>query len=247
MRKIEVMGIMLRDYSVREAMRRISTYLNNGSCNTVDFITHDTLLRASNDEDMKRDIESMDITVATSNDILQAGSFSSRSREKEINSNLFLKGMLRKFAKEKRSIFLISETDARLQGFKSALCTFYDGLNIVSSAAMEEAVGGDDTIVNEINGCMPDIVLMNLESPSAETFIRENKMKLGSQLIIELRDASLRINGDGAVKRGGIGEMLLRKFFKNAADNYEKTAEAEDQDENPKGSPEEDDGKIVDL
>ena len=57
MRKIEVMGIMLRDYSVREAMRRISTYLNNGSCNTVDFITHDTLLRASTDEDMKREID----------------------------------------------------------------------------------------------------------------------------------------------------------------------------------------------
>jgi len=247
MRKIEVMGIRLNDYSVREAISRVSTYLNNGSCNTVDFITHDTLLRASADEEMKKDIESMDMAVATSNDILQAGALSSRSREKEIKSNLFLKGMLRKFAKEKRSIFLVSETDTRLQSFRSSLCAFYDGLNIVSSAVREDMVGGDDAIVNEINGCMPDIVLMNLESPDAECFIRENKMKLGSQLIVELRDASLRGAGEGGVKMGGIGEMILRRFFKKAADNYEKATETEEQGEGSLPEQEEDNGKIVDI
>lgn len=247
MRKLEVMGIQIRDHSVRETMRRITMYLNNGACNTMDFITHDVLLKASNDADMKKDIESMDITPAISSDILQAGNITSRSREMEIESNLLLKGMLRKFAKEKRSIFLISPTEPKLHQLLESLCSFNGDLNIIASAAREDVVGGDDTIVNDINGCLPDIVIMNLDSPEAESFIRENKMKLGAQLIIELRDVSFRVTSEGNVKKGGIGELLMSRLFKKAANNYEKSSDVTSAGEGVSKEEPEDTGKIVEI
>ncbi len=221
MRKVTLLGVQLKDYSARESMRRVTLYLNNGICNTVDFITHDILLRASNDEEIKKDLEAMDMVVLTSNDILEAANIHSRSRAREIESNLFLKGLLRKLSKEGRPVFLISQTAGKLDSLKESLRGFSGELNIVSGAARDE-VTGDDFIVNEVNNCLPDVIIMNLETPGAESFIRENKMKLNTQLIVIIRDVSLRVDSDGYVKRGGIGDFILRRVFRKAADNYEK-------------------------
>ena len=222
MRKLKVLGVELKDYSVREAMRRITLYLNNGACNTVDFVSHDALLKASGDEDLKSNIETMDLVIPVSSDILQAGSIFSRSREREIESNLFFKGFLRKLEKERRSVFLISSTSQKLESLSNTLGSFFGPLNVVSGAASEETVGGGDFLVNEINSCLPEVVILNLESPLAEQFIVENSMKLNCQLIVVVRDVSLRVSSDGNVKRGGLGGFLARRFFRNAAINYEK-------------------------
>ncbi len=222
MRKITVLGIELNDYSVRESMRRVAQYLNNGICNTVDFITHDALLLASADESIKSDLEGMDMVIFTSSDILEAANVHSRSRAREIESNLFLKALLRKLAKEKRSVFLISSNAVKLESLASSLRGFFGELNIVSSVAGDESVGGDDFIVNEVNMSMPDVVIMNPDGFEAENFIRENRMKINAQLIVILRDVSLRVTSDGNIRKGGIGDFLLRKIFRRAADNYEK-------------------------
>ena len=217
-----MLGVEFKDYSVREAMRRITLYLNNGVCNTVDFVSHDALLKASGDEDLKSNIEMMDLVIPVSSDILQAGSVFSRSREREIESNLFFKGFLRKLEKERRSVFLISATSQKLESLSGTLGTFFGPLNVVSGAATEETVGNGDFLVNEINSCLPEVVILNLESPQAEQFIIENKMKLNCQLIVVVRDLSLRVSSDGSVKIGGIGGFLAKRFFRNAAISYEK-------------------------
>ena len=222
MRKITVLGIRLKDYSVRESMRRVSQYLNNGICNTVDFITHDALLLASGDESVRNDLENMDMVIFSSSDILEAANVHSRSRVREIESNLFLKGFLRKLSKEGRSVFLISSSAAKLESLDSSLRSFFGELNIVASVACDETVGGDDFIVNEVNMSMPDVVIMNPDHFEAESFIRENRMKINAQLLVILRDVSLRVTSDGNIRKGGIGDFLLRKIFRRAADNYEK-------------------------
>ena len=247
MKKLTVLGIEFKDYTVRESMRRVTMYLNNGVCNTVDFITHDVLLKASQDEDMRESLEMMDLLIPTSNDILQAGNVSSRSRGKEIESNLFLKGLLRKISKEGRSVFLLAPSEARLDSLKESLLNFYGPLNIVASASGDGTAGEDDFIVNEVNSSLPDIIIMNLESPYAERFIKENRMKLNTQLIVILRDVSFRVNSRGEVKRGGLGEFLMRRVFRNAADNYVKEDKAEEGAENPEVEALIQSGKIVEL
>ena len=47
-------------------------------------------------------------------------------------------------------------------------------------------------------------------------------MKINAQLLVILRDVSLRVTSDGNIRKGGIGDFLLRKIFRRAADNYEK-------------------------
>ncbi len=247
MKKLTVLGIEFKDYSVRESMRRITMYLNNGICNTVDFITHDVLLKASADESMKEDLENMDLLIPTNNDILQAGNVSSRSRGREIESNLFLKGLLRKISKEGRGVFLISQTKQKLDALQESLTGFYGPLNIVYAASREDTAGGDDSIVNEVNSSLPDVIMMNLESPDAERFIRENRMKLNAQLIVVIRDVSLRVNSRGAVKKGGLSEFLMRRLFKNALNTYDRESASADSSENRKMEEFPDPEKIIEF
>ena len=172
---------------------------------------------------------------------------SSRSRGKEIESNLFLKGLLRKISKEGRSVFLLAASEAKLDSLRDSLINFYGPLNIVAAASKDGTAGEDDSIVNEVNSSLPDIIIMNLESPDAERFIKENRMKLNTQLIVILRDVSFRVNSRGEVKKGGLGDFLMRRVFKNAAVNYVKEDKAEEAEEKPDVKALIESGKIVEL
>ncbi len=225
MRAISVLGISLKDYSVREAMRRVSLFLNNGICNTVDFITHDDLLKATDSAELKQALEEMDLTVFTAGDILQAGNIISHSREREIESNLFLKGLLRKLAKEKRRVFLVSSSADKLEKFEESLCGFEEELNIIGKCAVDETPGSSDAVVNEVNSTLPDVLFLNLGTPDAEFFIQSGRMKLNTPLIVAMGDVCFRVTENGSVKKGGVGEFLLKHFFHSAAARYTQNQE----------------------
>ncbi|MCR4745061.1 MAG: WecB/TagA/CpsF family glycosyltransferase [Lachnospiraceae bacterium] len=225
MKRLSVMGIRLKDYSVRESMRRINTYLNNDKCNTIDFVTHDLLLNAAGSEELKKEIENMDMTLMTTADILVAGGVESYYREREILSNLFLKALFRKFEKEKRKIYLVSENADKMAVLKEGIERFSTDLEIEGEYITEEKVGGDDAIVNDINSTLPEVVLLNLSSPSAEKFVIENRSRMNVKFVMILRDQSLKTTEDGRIKKGGLGGFFIRKFFHSAVANYERSAE----------------------
>ncbi len=224
MKRLSVMGVRLKDYSVRESMRRINTYLNNDKCNTIDFVTHDLLLNAAGSEELKQNIENMDMTLMTTADILSAGGVESYYREREILSNLFLKGLFRKLEKEKRKIFLISENPEKMELLKNGISKFATELNINGEYVTEEKVGGDDGIVNEVNSVLPEVVFINLSSPEAEKFVAANRSRMNVKFIMILRDLSFKITEDGSIKKGGIADFFVRKFFHSAAANFDRSA-----------------------
>ena len=226
MRQLKVLGVSFKDYSVRESMRRINLFLNNDICNTIDFITHDVLLKASNSEELKNQLEEMDLAVCTSSDILQAGNVQSHGREKEIENNTLLKYILRKFSKEKRRLFLIAQSPDQMDKFRSSLDTLQSGLNVVGSISCSDVVGGDDTIVNEVNSCLPDAVFLKLPSPAVENFICINKKKLNTQMVFALRDINLKVTEHGKVRKGGIKDFFIRHFFRSAALKYTREEKA---------------------
>lgn len=222
MKQFNVLGLSLRDFSVREAMRRINLYLNNGVCNTIDFVTQDILLKASSSEELKNWIESMDMTVCATADILVAGKALSRSREKEINSNLLLKELLKKLSREGRSIHLISNLDSRMAHLQSSLCSFSPGLNIIGTSIIDGSESKCDAAINEINSSVPDTVIIFLPSPESERFLSENKKRMNTPLSIAIREASLKVTETGNIRTRGIGNAIMRKIFHSVAAKYDK-------------------------
>ena len=229
MKQFSLLGVNLRDYSVRESMRRITLYLNNGICNTIDYITHDVLLLASDSKQLKDDLESMDMTVFTAPDLLAASHIKNSKREREIKSNLLLRGVLRKFGKEKRRIFLIARSDDILKNFEKRLLLFGEDLEFVGSCTYSEAPDCNDNIINEINASLPDVVMVKLPSPEAERLIATNKTRMNTQLVIIMRDASLNMPGEDEAGKHKITTFIKGMLFRSAAQNYDKNYSSEEE------------------
>ncbi len=222
MREFTLLGLTLRDYSAREALCGLSAFMNNGICNTIDYVTQDVMLMASSDKSLRRNVEAMDMTVFTSPDILRVGGMDSREREEEIESNLFLKEMLKKFSSDGTGIFLIAPSEPELSGFESDLLSMEEGLRFEGGFSGAGPFVSEDKIINEINSCLPDVVLLRLPSPQAEKFVADNRMKMNTHLVVILRESSFRNEMDGGTRKETIKDMIRKKLFSSAAKRYEK-------------------------
>ena len=71
-KKIEILGIQLDNYTVREATRKVEEYLNNTVMNTIESISMQMLVMAGEDEALKESIENLDLAIISEKEILKA-------------------------------------------------------------------------------------------------------------------------------------------------------------------------------
>lgn len=228
MKRISVLGVELRDYPVKESMKLILQYLNSGSLDTVAFLTTGLLMEAKDNEELKNCIETMDMTIPVTTDILTASGSSSWSREKEIENNAFLKELLRRLAKDKKKIFLLGEAESDLISMRESLLTFDDRLTFFGSYAYEKLTGAEDAIINEINNVMPDVVISTLSTPKQVHMISENKMKINARVWIALTDVNLKPAGAGELKPSKLHTIIDKTIFKRMVTKYENNREGKD-------------------
>ena len=218
MRQIELLGLKLQDHSVREAMRLLHEFVNDDTCNRIDFVTHELLLSASENPELAAYIQGADMVVFSSSDILEAANVAGRAREREIESNLFLKGMLRKLAKEKRSIYLITSSEDDAVALRSELSDINEELRFCGGSVAEAVTADMDSIVNDINSVIPDVVIIRLPAGMGEKFMAVNSMKINSRLLISLGDTELKGLGGGYT---GLRSFIIRRLFKREATKYQ--------------------------
>lgn len=221
MRRISVLGVELRDYSVKESMKMVAQFLNNGSLDTVYFLTTDLLVEAKDNEELKGYIESMDVTIPVTTDILHAAELGIRTREKEVENNTFLNELLKKLAKEKKKIFLLAETEEDLVKMRESLLKFEDKLVFFGSYAYANLSGTEDAIINEINSVIPDVVISNLAVTKHEKLICENKMKVNAKLWVAIKSVSLKTTHAGELKRSTLYTLIDKTIFKRIVSKYE--------------------------
>ncbi len=188
MKPMQVLGIGLKDYSVREAMRMVDDFLQDAKVSTIGFVSMDILMAAGEDEELRTWLEAMDLTVPVSSEILQAAGIGGRSRIAEVEEGRFYRELMKKVSDENRTAFLLTEKEETTEPFLTFLQESAPGLKIVGSFAFENFSGDPDVVVNEINSTFPDLVLSRLPSPGSEQFIYDNKAKLNARLWVSLKE-----------------------------------------------------------
>lgn len=183
MKKVSVLGIHLWDVSVRESIRTMGHYFVNHKINVIYFLTTEALLEASANDEMRNYIESMDMTIPMTTDILSAAKVTNRYRIKEVENRQFSKEMLEKLEREQATILLLSETKEQMEELHLKLSS-RKRLRIVKSVVMEELTGGFDQAINEINQESPQVLISQLEMPRQEQFIYENRKRVNIKIWI---------------------------------------------------------------
>lgn len=220
MKKVSVLGIHLWDVSVRESIRTMGHYFVNHKINIIYFLTTEALLEASANDEMRNYIESMDMTIPMTTDILSAAKVTNRYRIKEVENRQFSKEMLEKLEREQATIFLLSETKEQMEELHLKLSS-RKRLRIVKSVVMEELTGGFDQAINEINQESPQVLISQLEMPRQEQFIYENRKRVNIKIWIAF-PSGFTEKSEESVKQGKLRTLVARTLFKRIVSKYDK-------------------------
>ena len=181
-KKIDVLGLPLDNYTVREAMRQIESYTSNNVLNTIESISMQMLMLAEEDEVVREVIQSLDMAVIGEKEILQATKSSSMQRIRETEENDFFFEFFKRIERNHKSVYLIGESEQKVEEVKAELQHEFKKIVIAGAYATENCVGALDAVINEMNATTPDIIVSVLPTPAQEHFFWEHKDKMNANV-----------------------------------------------------------------
>ncbi len=198
-KKLEILGMSLDNYTVREAMLQIEVFWNNTMISAVENISMETLVKTQTDELLKTCIENLDLAIICDKEILKAAGVKSAQRVRETVENSFFKEFMKRIVRNRRTVYLLGDTSEQTGLLQSFLSETYGQLKITGTYSLSDCTGDYDTIINEINIAAPDVILSVIPTPKQEYFLKEQKEKLNAKIWYGL--------GDHYVERRGVSEV----------------------------------------
>ena len=169
--KMNVLDVQLDNCTAKDAMKIIAEYMQTEELNTVDIVTVDTLMRATQLDGMKEELEKLDLLLPGDMAILEAAKITDRKRIQEMEDQTMLKMVFHYFHKNRCKIFILAgseEEGDRLQGY---LHEAYSGIQVVGMKAVPADESEDDRITNLVNGGEVDCVIASMDFPWQEQFV----------------------------------------------------------------------------
>ena len=218
-KKIDIMGIGLDNYTVRESMRQVENYLSNDVLNTIENISMQMLIASGTDPVVHNVISELDLSVIGEKEILKAADADSMQRVQETEQNDFSYEFYRRIERNKRSIFVLGQTEEGVQKVKAELQEAFPKLILAGEYALENCVGNLDAVINEMNATTPDVIVSILPSPLQEHFFAEHKDKMSATIWFGMGE--LGVHG----KKHGLGSFVKNRLhlgrLKNSMNKYQ--------------------------
>lgn len=222
-KKIDILGLQLDNHTVREAMMQVERYLNDDVLNTIENISMKTLLAAEEDPVVREAVETMDLTVISEKEIIQAAGVATMQRVQETKEKDFAVEFFRRVERNRKRVFLLGETAADIARVKGELNTRFPKAVFAGEYALEQCVGDFDAVINEMNITAPDVILSILPTPGQEHFLMEHKDKIHANIWYGAGELEIPEK-----KRRCIGRIIKSKMhlerLKNSMNKYNNEA-----------------------
>lgn len=228
-KKIEILGIQLDNYTVREEVMLVESYLTDDMLNAVEHISMQMLLDAEMDSTLKNVISALSLAVIADKEILQAAGAGTMQQIREIEENDFFTEFFGRIERNGRSIFLLGETSERLYAIREKLSQDFPELTIAGEYATEQCVGALDAIINDMNATTPDVIVSVLPSPMQEYFFWEHRDKMNAKIWYGIGDMEFQKR---KVIRQCFRSFVKRGRLKNRIKKYRERRRKEEAAEN---------------
>lgn len=234
-KKIDILGIRLDNYTVREAIMQVEAYLSNDALNTIESISMQMLIESESDPVVREVISSLDLAVIGEKEIIQAAGVETMQRLQETEENDFSFEFFKRVERNKKTLYLLGETESKIGNIKGQLESAFPKLVIVGEYAVENCVGNLEAVINDMNATTPDIIVSVLPTPMQEHFFLEHRDKMNASIWYGIGEAGIQR------KRYGVGRFFRNLIhlgkLKNSINKYKdsefarKEAEPEKEDE----------------
>lgn len=227
-KKIDILGIKLDNYTVREAIMQVESFLGSNVLNTIESISMQMLIESESDPVVREVISSLDLAVIAEKEIIQAAGGASMQQLQEASQNDFFFEFFKRAERNKMSVFVLGEQADKTLRAKEELQREFPRLIIAGEYAVEHCVGDLEAVINDMNAMTPNIIVSVLPTPMQEHFLDEHKDKMNANIWYGIGE-----NGTHR-KRHGI-RMFFRSWLhfgklKNSINKYNRT-QVENEDE----------------
>lgn len=104
----------------------------------------------------------------------------------ESERKLFVKMTNHWLHKNRKRVFLLTDSVPSLDLLVQRIAAKYNGIRIVETATLEEQGMSTDKILNQINGAEADCVIVSLSKEVEENFIEQNRRSLNARVWLGL-------------------------------------------------------------
>lgn len=219
-KKIRLFGMEIDNFSLREEVLRGEDFYNKTELNVIRTISVNMLSMAAENQTVRDAIAQADLLVVGDREILMEAGIYSSQRLREADEHGFMKEYLRRICKEQRRVFLVASGPDELDELQRFLNSTYETMQIVGSYMAESCGGEYDTLVNEMNAALPDIIISALDSPIEDELLQEERAKIDARVWYSIGPAYLGTQGKLSF-RMRFARLVHREKFKSAVHHYE--------------------------
>lgn len=218
-KSVEVLGIALETYTVRENMQFLEEYVTNDQLNIVCAVSSYTLMAASNNDELAEFIAGADLRMISDPVIFEVVEDKFEQQYTQLKKQELEEQFVKCLMRKKKKVFYICDTQEQVRKFENYIQENYPGLEGIGTCAdgiEEEKV---EHIINEINSADVDVLLLNFHSPRQEMFIKNNKHLLHVKLCICMGDG-IKLRYPIGIRISKLKGMLDQTLFKRKVMKY---------------------------
>ncbi len=219
MQKMDILGITLTDYSLKESLFLVDSFMKKGALSTILYVTTPMLILAGKDECEKERIESMDMTLCGEADILRVAKIDSKSRLYEVEHLVFLKEFLRRIARNAQTVYLLSDSPEDIENLKRELKDFQRGIVISGLQIIDGSTRKVEDVVNNINDIAPSVIISRMPWGMQEKWMQDAKPYINAEVWLGIsRDMKLGEHRESLQKKAV--SRIYKKMFHKRVNRY---------------------------
>ena len=214
-KKVDILGIQLDNYTVREAIMCVERYLSNNVLNTIESISLQMLIDSETNPVLKEVMSSLDLAIIGEKEIIQAAGLESMQRIRETEENDFYFEFFKRIERNKKSVFLLGDTQEKIDSLKAELAEDYPKLIFAGEYAVETCVGDLEAVINVIISVLP--------SPMQEQFLYEHRDKMNANIWYGIGGVPVHKKKHGVLAR--LKSIIHRGKLVNSMNKYDEKEE----------------------
>lgn len=224
--KINIFDVEIPCIKAKEAMIRAMDYMEQESLNTIELLSMKMLLNGQEDTQWKEQLNGLSMVLPGSVEILEAAQVKDSTLLRETDDKLFLRMFMKYMQKNHKKLFLLAESEEKLDKAEELLIRQNRGIQIIGKAVITQDGELIQNVINAINGTETDCILSVLSSPFQEQFIQRNKALLNARVWLGCGTA-FRQNFEDMRLNNRIRHLVMKRLFRYRVGKQNSQTDAE--------------------
>lgn len=214
MQKINILGMSLTDYSLREKIGITDRFLGSGSLDTILFVSAKILVGAGSSERAREWIGEADLVVWSDAEIVRQAGITAKERIHEVENQDYIKEVLKRLERGKKPIYLLAGAEAELEKLAYDLRSIRADLNIVGEGVAGGVPSEWDDAVNEINALAPAAIISRMPFERQGEIMESMKNFLNADIWLALDQEMVPNDRKVPLQRRILGKWYRHLFQK---------------------------------